>query len=261
MLKTHLEAQPKIAELKRKRVYKERLILKDLIPLGFEYPAIIELCTEYVEKHCVFQGVYRKSCNVKKLAMLNEVFWSDKFPVTLNELRILIQNPSDRICVASFVKQLLRDLTEPVVARSLYDSMVDLYNVSRLQDVVNKKFNKAVEVAFSRGLKEIVNNMESENRATLSLICSHLKRMAEFEKVTSMNVENLAKVWSPNIFPNVTSSSDNAYDNLAQIHIQNFLLTWIINEVQMIFDISLSSYLPEVFLSDKRSYTLSPLLR
>ena len=250
MLKKRLEGRPKIEELKNMSVYQNRASLKLLTHEGWEYPAIVELCTEFVRRHCIVQGVYRKSCNAKKLALLNELFWTKKFPKSITELKEFCQANSDFLCVASFIKQLFRDLAEPLIPSASYESMLQLYDKHELN-----KSSHSNEQIFSNSLGQIVKQMDDVNSATFMLLISHFRKLLEHVDQTSMDSENLSRVWAPNLFPHVTKSTGDTQETVMPVRIQSFILSRMITDAPTVFDLN-----KHPLSASQRSYSLVNLV-
>ena len=211
--------------------------MEQLTHPGWEYPAIVEMCTEFVRIHCIVQGVYRKSSNTRRLALLNEMFWSRKFPKSISDLLDFCENPGDILCVASFIKQLFRDMSDPLITGTFYSSLLNEYN-HRFSGTFLGEDNSRNEAYFTLFLKGLVKQMKPVNRNTLLLLVSHFRKLLEHVETTRMDAENLCRVWAPNLFPHVTRvDADNPYNTVAPVKAQTFMLVWVIENAVEIFEL------------------------
>ena len=246
LLKKRMESRPKFDELKNRSLYQDRASLQQLTHQGWEYPAIAEMCTEFVRIHCLTQGVYRKSCRVRRLAQLNEHFWGRTFPKSISELRDFCENPTDVLCVASFIKQLFRDLSEPVITAECYEIMLNLHKkyLQNMQSSANAEI-------FTKSLRRIIKQMHPIHRSTLLLLITHFRKLIVHVEKTNMDAENLARVWAPSLFPHVINASNDVQETIAPIKAQNALLVFIIENAPAIFDTNL-----DPLDMSKRSYSM-----
>ena len=96
----------------------------------------------------------------------------------------MVDKPHD---IANFLKQILRELAEPICPFNLYSKFRDMEKTDSREEKLNE-------------LAEYLLMMPLLNRTTLLYIVSFFRKVATYEDQNKMTAYNLAVVITPNIF-------------------------------------------------------------
>jgi len=132
--------------------------------------------------------------------------------------------------VSGVMKYFLRQLPEPLMMFSLYDSFLKIGKeyqslITESNETTEKLRKEGKEVPPSHNadkfdavlfkIRENINKLPTANRNTLQYIVSHLTRVATFSKENKMTESNLSVVFGPTLMRAQTSS--NGTDSLMQL--------------------------------------------
>ncbi|KAI6124881.1 hypothetical protein EDD16DRAFT_1473803 [Pisolithus croceorrhizus] len=186
-----------------------------------ELPPILEKCCVAIEKYGIrCQGIYRLSGMARRVGMLKERLDKDMSSVDLDseEWTADINN------VTSVLKLWFRELPEPLLTFNLHQGFVDAAKIEndRLRHI---------------RLHERVNDLPDPNYATLKYFMGHLHRIAQYEAENSMSIQNLAIVFGPTLFGQISNGSTSGHANvtMADAPYQNRALETILEHYADIF--------------------------
>uniref|UniRef100_UPI00358FAA54 rho GTPase-activating protein 30-like n=1 Tax=Myxine glutinosa TaxID=7769 RepID=UPI00358FAA54 len=146
-----------------------------------DVPAVVKICTEFVEKFGVTDGIYRLSGVTSNVNKLRIAFEKGTEPNLLAE-----PYGSDIHCVTSVCKQYFRLLPDPLLTYRLY---------SQFDEAVRET---DIELRLER-IRNAISQLPPPNYRTLVHLMRHLETMASHSAKTNMHVRNLAIVWAPNL--------------------------------------------------------------
>ncbi|KAF8141964.1 hypothetical protein EV363DRAFT_1249073 [Boletus edulis] len=155
-----------------------------------EIPPILEKCCAAIEKYGLYsQGIYRISGTARKVSVLKERLDKDMDSVDLDS----DEWTSDINNVTSALKLWFRELSDPLLTRNLHQGFIDAARIEndRLRHI---------------RLHERVNDLPDPNYATLKYLMGHLHKIARCEADNSMSIQNLAIVFGPTLFGQISSN-------------------------------------------------------
>jgi hypothetical protein len=159
---------------------------KDLETLKMDdgnVPILVEKCMAEIEKRGLEEvGIYRVPGMKNLVEKLKEELNNDVDSVDLSD-----EAYRDINVVASVLKLFFRSLPNPLMTYELYDEFV---NASKIQDRDERFY----------AIKDLLYRLPNENYYLLKRLIEHLETVTDFEEVNNMYAENLAIVFSPNIF-------------------------------------------------------------
>ncbi|KAI6044486.1 Rho GTPase activation protein [Pisolithus marmoratus] len=186
-----------------------------------ELPPILEKCCVAIEKYGIrSQGIYRISGMARRVGILRERLDKDMNSVDLDseEWTADINN------VTSVLKMWFRELPEPLLTFNLHQGFVDAAKIEndRLRHI---------------RLHERVNDLPDSNYATLKYFMGHLHKIAQCEADNSMSIQNLAIVFGPTLFGQVSNGSTSGHANvtMADAPYQNRAIETILEHYTDIF--------------------------
>ncbi|KAF9219752.1 RhoGAP-domain-containing protein [Gyrodon lividus] len=187
-----------------------------------EIPQILEKCCAAIEKYGQYsQGIYRISGMARKVNLLKERLDKDLESVNLDsdEWTCDINN------VTSVLKLWFRELPDPLLTLGLHQGFVDAAKIEndRLRHI---------------RLHERVNDLPDPNYATLKYFLGHLHRIAQCEADNSMSLQNLAIVFGPTLFGQISgngSTSGHVNGGMADAAFQNKAIETILEHYTDIF--------------------------
>jgi hypothetical protein len=148
-----------------------------------EIPLVIFLLTTFFEsrpEHFTREGLFRVNGDKQKIEELSIYLSMGDFSI----LKKFEDCPNE---VANFLKELLRELREPICPFNKYTSFRDIQKNSQ----PGQKLEEII--ALLRDLPPL-------NRSTLIYLSRFFKRVSEFSDKNKMNQYNLAVIISPNLF-------------------------------------------------------------
>ncbi|KAJ3119036.1 hypothetical protein HDU96_003211 [Phlyctochytrium bullatum] len=178
-------------------------------------PLIVTKCIEAIEAHgLAFPGLYRVPGQFGQMQRLRTLLDRDVEKVNLDDW-------ADNIAVVCGVlKTYFRELPEPLLPRSAYQSLVDAAKIedARLRVV---------------GVHEQVNNLEDAHYFTLKALMSHLWTVQRHEGENLMGIQNLAIIWGPTLMSPPVTPGQNA--DPADIKQQTRVVETILASYETIF--------------------------
>ena len=148
-----------------------------------EIPEVFFILTYYFEKHPLHlkqEGLFRLAGDTAKINELN-IHLSLRDFAKLGEMN---DCPNE---IANFLKEILREMTEPVCPFSLYPKFRDM-------DRSESKENK-LELIL-----EYLQMMPTLNRSTMLYLVKFFAKVCTFSQYNKMPAYNLAVVLTPNLF-------------------------------------------------------------
>lgn len=199
LLRTFASGGRRREELKRSGILKERVFSCDLCEYlansGHELPLVLTTSCAYIEEHgLTSNGIYRLSGVASAINRLRAIFDEDRIPPELladfergvpsEEASV----PVDIQAVSSLLKLYFRELPNPLLTFSLYDSFVAAMSDTSLD-----------ETARLQAIRALVISLPPPHWRTLRFLVRHLNFVSKFEAQTGMTPKNLAIVWAPNL--------------------------------------------------------------
>lgn len=199
LLRTFASGGRRREELKRSGILKERVFSCDLCEYlansGHELPLVLTTSCAYIEEHgLTSNGIYRLSGVASAINRLRAIFDEDRIPPELladfergvpsEEASV----PVDIQAVSSLLKLYFRELPNPLLTFSLYDSFVAAMSDTSLD-----------ESARLQSIRALVISLPPPHWRTLRFLVRHLNFVSKFEAQTGMTPKNLAIVWAPNL--------------------------------------------------------------
>ncbi|XP_072049400.1 uncharacterized protein [Amphiura filiformis] len=237
-LRSFILARPTRRGLKQRGILRERVFGCDLgehlLNSGHEIPEIVKVCTEFIEKFGVVDGVYRLSGVTSNIQYLRDEFDGEKIPD-------LTEYEKDIHCVTSVCKLYFRELPNPLLTYQLY-----------------KKFEEAAvtdEECRLVKMHDTVQQLPPPHYRTLQFLIDHLAKMAAYGEQTGMNTKNLAIVWAPNLLKSkelelATSAA------FMEIKIQATVVEYLIRNAHLIFNDKLFPDVPGIGQEMRRPKSL-----
>jgi len=147
----------------------------------FILPSIVADCIKYLKDTTAIQnvGIFRMEGSVDDRILLKNMY--DKGGRIDFEKQTLDPN-----AVAALLKQYLRELPDPLVPYILYDKFV------KTIDIVGEE---RLEI-----LRDLFRKMPTPNRLIFKLTFEFVHHIAQFDEINKMNANNLATMFSPNVF-------------------------------------------------------------
>lgn len=203
---------------------------------GSSIPSIATMLIEEIESRGLQEvGIYRISGSLTTVTALKRAFDSGG-PVNLADERW-----SDINAIAGAFKLWLRELPEPLMTYTLYDSFL---NTLSIED----------HAAKSLALKELIHRLPVPNFSMLKRLIEHLEKITDYEATNHMYAHNLAIVFGPNVLQPIPSAMSfaSSMNDLGKVQtiIRNIILQchWIFSTDEV----------EDTILSPKQS--MSPLL-
>ncbi|XP_041435837.1 rho GTPase-activating protein 45-like isoform X3 [Xenopus laevis] len=161
-------------------------------------PFLIRKCVSEIEERALtMKGIYRVNGVKTRVEKLCQTFENGKELVELSQA-----SPHD---LSNVLKLYLRQLPEPLIPFRLYNGLMGLAKESlrgtekgkgpRLQDKGPNTEPEVLSIVLQ--LKELLQDLPSENRTTLQYLVKHLCRVSEQEQLNKMSPSNLGIVFGP----------------------------------------------------------------
>ncbi|XP_042833446.1 rho GTPase-activating protein 45 isoform X1 [Panthera tigris] len=164
-------------------------------------PFIVKKCICEIERRALHtKGIYRVNGVKTRVEKLCQDFENGKELVELSQA-----SPHD---VSNVLKLYLRQLPEPLISFRLYHELVGLAKDSLKAEAEAKAASRgrpdaaeseAAAVAMAGRLRERLQGLPPENRATLRYLLRHLRRIVEVEQDNKMTPGNLGIVFGPTL--------------------------------------------------------------
>ncbi|KAG9309469.1 hypothetical protein JVU11DRAFT_10438 [Chiua virens] len=187
-----------------------------------EIPPILEKCCAAIEKYGLYsQGIYRISGMARKVGSLKERLDKDMESVDLDSEEWI----SDINNVTSVLKLWFRELPDPLLTLNLHQGFIDAARIEndRLRHI---------------RLHERVNDLPDPNYAALKYFMGHLHKIGQCEADNSMSIQNLAIVFGPTLFGQISSNgsiSGHGNGSMADAAFQNKAIETILDHYTDIF--------------------------
>ncbi|XP_017654657.1 rho GTPase-activating protein 45 isoform X2 [Nannospalax galili] len=164
-------------------------------------PFIVKKCVCEIERRALHtKGIYRVNGVKTRVEKLCQAFENGKELVELSQA-----SPHD---ISNVLKLYLRQLPEPLISFRLYHELVGLAKDSLKAEAEAKAASRgrqngseseAAALAMVGRLRELMQDLPAENRATLQHLLRHLRRIIEVEQDNKMTPGNLGIVFGPTL--------------------------------------------------------------
>ncbi|XP_035956622.1 rho GTPase-activating protein 45 isoform X2 [Halichoerus grypus] len=164
-------------------------------------PFIIKKCVCEIEQRALHtKGIYRVNGVKTRVEKLCQAFENGKELVELSQA-----SPHD---ISNVLKLYLRQLPEPILSFRLYHELVGLAKDNLKAEAEAKAASRgrpdaaeseAAATAMAGRLRELLQDLPPENRATLQYLLRHLRRIVEVEQDNKMTPGNLGIVFGPTL--------------------------------------------------------------
>ncbi|XP_039104109.1 rho GTPase-activating protein 45 isoform X2 [Hyaena hyaena] len=164
-------------------------------------PFIVKKCICEIEQRALHtKGIYRVNGVKTRVEKLCQAFENGKELVELSQA-----SPHD---VSNVLKLYLRQLPEPLISFRLYHELVGLAKDNLKAEAEAKAASRgrpdaaeseAAAVAMAGRLRELLQGLPPENKATLQYLLRHLRRIVEVEQDNKMTPGNLGIVFGPTL--------------------------------------------------------------
>eukprot|EP01103_Thecamoeba_quadrilineata_P008064 TRINITY_DN17852_c0_g1_i1.p1 TRINITY_DN17852_c0_g1~~TRINITY_DN17852_c0_g1_i1.p1 ORF type:complete len:606 (-),score=137.21 TRINITY_DN17852_c0_g1_i1:59-1876(-) len=184
-------------------------------PNNTNLPLILDKSLSFLEKHGLeVEGLFRISASASVIEK-----YKDEFDLSKD---VDLAGVDDPHIVGGLLKLYLRELPEPLLTHSLYDSFL------RVLDVQN-------EVQVTK-LKELVQQLPIPNRKVLQQLLGYLSKVAQHSQKNFMGLQNLSVVFGPNLLrppQNNKTPNTNSFEHSSLI---NTLTELLISNHDKLFD-------------------------
>jgi len=228
LLRSFFNNRPARNHLQLKGIIKQRVFACDLgehlSNTGKDVPEILQVCTRFIEKYGIVDGIYRHTGLQSNVQRLRNSFDEEKFGEIEQESYL-----NDVHSVSSLLKMYFRELPNPLLTYQLYDKFISI--AESLMKSVNIE-NKIAEI------HDVVQQLPPPHYRTLVVLMKHLHDLAKSSPLTSMNTKNLAIVWAPNLLKpkEMDLPGSMQYDMLYSITLQANIAEFLIANADTIFD-------------------------
>ncbi|CAJ0941453.1 unnamed protein product, partial [Mesorhabditis belari] len=172
-----------------------------------DIPVHIDKCIRFVTTYGLTQeGLYRKNGRVAEAKKIRESLLQDPW-----EYRIANDSDETVLAVADVLRQILRQLTSPLFPIQFHEDFFNIYRMYSIGDERSVKKHKEYKELFQRSSFPLVNY------STIRRLIAHLCEVEQNSQHTKASVENLAKIFGPNLF---SVESQGVYDTNAPLHLQ-----------------------------------------
>lgn len=183
-------------------ILKERVfgcdLCEHLANSGHDLPLVLTACCSYIEAHGLSSnGIYRLSGVASTIHRLRAIFDEDRVPADLQRVDFVALSESedslesttvDIHAVSSLLKLYFRELPNPLLTFSLYDSFVAAMRDETMDE--NTRLHS---------IRTLVISLPPPHWRTLRFLTRHLSHVSKFDSKTGMTPKNLAIVWAPNL--------------------------------------------------------------
>ncbi|CAB1314030.1 unnamed protein product [Coregonus sp. 'balchen'] len=209
-------------------------------------PFIITKCISEIERRALkMKGIYRVNGVKTRVEKLCQAFENGKELVELSQC-----SPHD---ISNVLKLYLRQLPEPIMLFSLYNSLMGLAKESLQNEAGTGKGPELVDLgpatdpavlAVVDRLRELLRELPKANIATLRYIVRHLRRIAELEQDNKMSPSNLGIVFGPSLMRPRPTGATVSLSSLVDYPHQARIIETLIVFYTAIFQSSSSSSCP-----------------
>ncbi|TRY94125.1 hypothetical protein DNTS_031635 [Danionella cerebrum] len=194
-------------------------LMEHLSSSAQDVPQVLRICSEFIEKHGVVDGIYRLSGVSSNTHRLRSEFDSEATPDLQKEVYL-----QDIHCVSSLCKAYFRELPNPLLTYQLYDRFAEAVAV-HLEDERLLK------------IREVLKDLPAPHYRTLEFLMHHLVKMSTFASQTNMHSRNLAIVWAPNLLrsKDIEASGFNGTAAFMEVRVQSIVVEFILTHVPQLF--------------------------
>uniref|UniRef100_A0A8D0QLP4 Rho GTPase activating protein 45 n=1 Tax=Sus scrofa TaxID=9823 RepID=A0A8D0QLP4_PIG len=202
-------------------------------------PAKCRECNSYVYfqgAECE-EGIYRVNGVKTRVEKLCQAFENGKELVELSQA-----SPHD---ISNVLKLYLRQLPEPLISFRLYHELVGLAKDSLKAEAEAKAASRgrvdvtereASAVAMAGRLRELLQDLPLENRATLQYLVRHLRRIVEVEQDNKMTPGNLGIVFGPTLLRPRPTEATVSLSSLVDYPHQACIVETLITHYSLVFE-------------------------
>lgn len=144
-------------------------------------PEFLEISMKIVEEQGIeVEGIYRMNCSQNDLLLL-----SDEIKTTPNcDIKSILNN-AEIFTICSMIKMFFRKLEPPLISKEC----CELMKITKTED----------------NIPEVLKSLTGPNRNTFIALVKHLKKIDSKSSINKMTLTNLAVVFAPNLFENVSN--------------------------------------------------------
>lgn len=221
-------------QLKSSGILRERVfgcdLCEHLANSGNDLPLVLTTCCAYIEANGLnANGIYRLSGVASTINRLRAVFDEDRVPGELSDEPEVEMADEEMMvdihAVSSLLKLYFRELPNPLLTFSLYESFVTAMRDDSLDG--NGRLH---------AIRSLVISLPPPHWRTLRYLIRHLSYVSTFDAKTGMTPKNLAIVWAPNLLRSRDLEQHVGIEALHVIGTQAVLTEFLILNCDKIFD-------------------------
>ncbi|XP_015783791.1 rho GTPase-activating protein 45-like [Tetranychus urticae] len=182
---------------------------------------VVKCCLEIEKRGYSIKGIYRVNGVISRV---------QKFVRSLENSPYLIDfsdtNPND---IGHVLKEYFRMLPEPIFTSDLYSQFM---NVAKKNRTAEESSEKRAEII--NNLKETVEKLPTNHKATLAYLMHHLKFIANNQELNQMSTKNLGLVFAPTLF-RMKDIDGNVFSMLFDNSLQTLVIEYLIDNCFEIF--------------------------
>ncbi|XP_052761702.1 rho GTPase-activating protein 24-like isoform X3 [Mya arenaria] len=188
-------------------------------------PYIVESCIEFLTKYGLeIEGIFRLP---GRMLLVRDL--KDRFDE--GETFDLEEEDADIHSVASLIKQYFRELPECLIPYNKYQEFMNIAMRYQGNKAKNTR-NEEVEL-----LRTLMTDIPRDNYNCLKYLCAFLHRVADNTSINKMTVQNLARVFGPNIIRHPQMDDNPEVFMLTTADISEQLAYMMINYDDKIFSV------------------------
>ncbi|XP_059248589.1 rho GTPase-activating protein 45 [Mustela nigripes] len=201
-------------------------------------PFIVKKCVCEIEQRALHtKGIYRLNGVKTRVEKLCQAFEAGQELVELSQA-----SPHD---ISNVLKLYLRQLPEPILSFRLYHELVGLAKDSLKAEAEAKVASRgradpaeteAAAVAMAGRLRELLQDLPPENRATLTYLLRHLRRIVAVEQDNKMTPGNLGIVFGPTLLRPRPTEATVSLSSLVDYPHQARIVETLITHYSLIFE-------------------------